>query len=718
MNLTEALRVALPEIPARTLAQRPPRLHPEAVFREHILDGKPMVRVFVPGEQGLYTFPREDWRLIYLFDGRRSYEEIAELHCEQFGILYTPEQVRELADDLESINFWYKTPQEKNIAWLQKSSAERRKIVKQRKTKWGDLSVILFPAMNPDRFLTWLHRHLWFVYTWWFTLLTVVAFSVMAGIFITHWSEIARDTLLFYNFKAKTLADIAQFWLLATVVMCIHEIGHGLTTKHYGARVMAMGFALIYLTPAFYTDTSEGEVKGDRYQRLMITVSGVWVEMMICTVATIVWWGTAPGTAVHDFAYLVILITGIAVILINWNPLMKLDGYYILTELLGIVDLKEVSTVFVSAWVKKYIWRLPVDVPYVPKKRRLGYAVYGILSGFYSYTVLYFFASFIGNIFRNFSPEWGFIPELVTALLIFRGRIQTLSNFMKFLYLDKKDRVRAWFTPRRTISTAAVALLLFLLPVFHESTQGRFVLEASNRAVVRALTPGTVTDVLADEGQPVTAGALLMQLSNLPLQSQLSRSVADYELASARATSAALHYADFGAAVQDRDRFAQQARNLTAEAHSLELRSPISGVVVTPRVADQLGSYVVAGTELVEVDDVGTLRARIYVSEHEMYKLRVGTPARLVVDGSVKSWKAQATAIAPLSSAIAPGLMDMSKYSGMSTPNFYVVDLLVANSQNELKPGMIGTARVYGARRSLGGLIWREVANFAGRKIW
>ncbi len=718
MNLTQALKVALPEIPARTVSQRYPRLHPEIVFREHILDGKPMVRVVVPGEQGLYTFTRDDWHVIQLFDGVRSYEEISDVNCEQHNILYTPEQVRDLASDLESVNFWYKTQQEKNIAWLQKSAAERRKTAKQGKTKWGDLSVILFPAMNPDPFLTWLHKRLWFIYTWWFTLLTLGAFAVMTGIFVTHWGQIAHDTLLFYNFKAKTLADIAQFWLLATVVMCIHEIGHGLTTKHYGARVMAMGFALIYLTPAFYTDTSEGEVKGDRYQRLMITVSGVWVEMMICTAATIVWWGTASGTTVHDFAYLVILITGIAVILINWNPLMKLDGYYILTELLGAVDLKEVSTMFVSAWVKKNIWRLPVEVPYVPRKRRVGYAIYALLSGLYSYTVLYVFARFIGNIFRNFSSDWSFIPELVTAGLIFRGRLRTLSNFMKFVYLDKKDRIHAWFTTRRTLVLSGCAVLILLLPVFHESAQGRFVLEAKERAVVRALVGGTVTEVHVVEGQNVAAGFPLLQMRNLPLQSQLARATAEYQLGSSRAANAMLHYADFGMAAQDRDRLAEQTKNLTGEAAGLGLRSPISGVVVTPRVADQMGSYVVPGNELVEIADVSALRARIYVSEHDMYKLRLGANGRLMVDGGLAVWSAQVTAIAPLSAGISPGLIDLSKYAGMSAPNFYVVDLIVANPVNELKPGMVGTARVYGVRRSLAGLMGREIANFFGRKFW
>lgn len=716
MNLTRALDVALPDIPARTLAQRYFRLHPKIVFREHILDGKPTVRAIVPGAQGLYTFSKEDWHVIELFDGQRSYEEISKLNCQKHGILYTPEQVQDLADYLESINFWYKTQQEKNIAWLQKSASERRKLVK--KSRWGDLSNILFPAVNPDPFLDWLHKRLWFIYTWWFTVLTLAAFCVMFGIFIIHWGEIGRDTLLFYNFKSKTILDIIQFWLLATLVMGIHEIGHGLTTKHYDGHVNSMGFALIYLTPAFYTDTSWGEVLGDSYQRTMITVSGVWVELMICTVATIFWWGTPPGTAVHDFAYLLILITGIAVILINWNPLLKLDGYYILTEALGIVDLKEDATAFVSAWVKRNIWGLPVEVPYVPKKRRAGFAVYATLSGLYSYSVLYVFARFIGNVFRNFSSEWSFVPELVTAGFIFRSRLRTLFNFMKFVYLDKKDRIHAWFTASRSFVIAILALVILLAPVLHESTRGRFVLEAKNRAIVRAVVPGTVTAVDAEEGQQVTAGSLLVQLRNLSLQSQLARVASDHEMARARATSAMLRYGDFGTAMQERNRLAEQEHNLTAQAQNLTLRSPIAGVVITPRMSDRVGSYVVAGTELVELADVSTLRARIYVSEHDMYKLQVGAPARLLMDGSFKLWNARTTAVAPLSSSIAPGLLDLSKYAGMSAPNFYVVDLLVSNAQNELKPGMRGNARIYSARTSLAGLMWREVANFFGRKVW
>jgi putative peptide zinc metalloprotease protein len=717
MNITEALNEVLPEIPARMISQRYPRLHPSVVFKQHVVDGQAVVRAFVPGVEALFNFTPQIWQFAQLFDGQRSYEEISDLYFQETGIPYTAPEVRDLADNLESIEFWYKTPLEKNIALMQKTAEERRKLFKQ-KRKWGDLSTIPFPAVNPDRFLGWLHERIGFVYTWWFTLLTLTAFAFMAGIFVTHWSEIGRDTLQFYNFGDKTWWDIAAFWLLASVVMALHEIGHGLTCKHYGGGVAAMGFLLIYLSPCFFTDTTEGMVTGDRHQRLMITVAGVWTELMICAVATPLWWGTPPGTAVHDFAYTIILITGIGVVLINWNPLMKLDGYHMLCEILGIIDLKETSTLYISCWVRRYVWRLPVEVPYVPKRRRLGFAVYAILSGMYSYTVLYVVARFVGNAFRNFNPEWSFIPELGTAVLIFRSRIRTLVNFMKFVYLDKKDRVRAWFTPRRSTVLAGIVIALALAPIWHETGDGRFVLEASNRAVVRNLVPGTVTKVYADEGQSITAGAPLIQMHNVALESKLARSQADYEVANARAATALLHYADLGGATGDRDRLARQTEQLSSEVAKLDLTSPISGVVLTPRVGDRLGTYLVEGTELVEVADVNTLRARVYLSEHDMYKLRPNSYARLQIDGMFGLREARVIAVAPESAQIPPGLIDLTKYKGLRPPNFYVADLLLANPRGDLRSGMIGNARFYGKRSSLARLAWKSVTDFVGRKIW
>jgi len=716
MNITQALNVALPELPAKLISERPPRVHPDVVFREHFEEGKREVRAFVPGVDALFTFPPDTWQLIQLFNGQRSFAEIADLYSAQTGVQYSEETVRDFAADIDAMNFWHQTTQEKNIKLMQKNANERRRL--QKKTNWGDLSEIKFPAVNPDRFLTSLYRRISFMYAPWCVALTLLAFALTAGIFITHWSEVGRDTLEFYNFADKSWFDVAAFWIIGSVLLCIHEIGHGLTCKHYGAPVPAMGFLLIYLAPAFYTDTTAGEVKADRFQRLMIAVSGVYAELVICALVTPVWWGTPPNTPLHDFAYTIILFTGIAVVLINWNPLMKLDGYYIMCDLLGIADLKEASTLYLSSWVKRNLWRLPVDVPYVPPRRRPGYVIYAILSGLYSYTVLYVFASFIGNIARNFSADWGFLFEYGTAYLIFRGRLRTFWNFMKFVYLDKKDRIAAWFNPTRKLILSAVAMVLMFLPLWHETAVGRFVLEPGKVATIRALVPGTVARVYADEGQQVQAGAPILQMTNLRLDAKVAGSQADLAMATEKANSEFLHYADFGPAATDRDRLSQQARQFGSEAASLAVDTPISGVVLTPRLSDKLGASVPEGAELAEIGELTQLRARIYVSEFDMYKFRADSPARLQVDGMMHKQNARTVRIAPLSSDIAPGLLDLSKYKGQNPPKFYVFDLLVDNPEGTMRPGMTGTARLYGARRSLAGLAGRTVWEFLGRKIW
>lgn len=717
MNITQALNVALPELPTRLVSQRYPRVHPDVVFKAHIEEGKHVVRAYVPGVDSMYTFPSDTWKLIELFDGKRSYSEVAELYSRQTGIEYSEDALRDLAAEIDAMDFWYKTPLEKNLRLMEKSASERRRL-HNRKSKWGDLSSIAFPAVDPDRFLTWLHGKIGFVFQRWFVVLSLVGLAFSVGIFITHWSEIGRDTLEFYNFGHKSWFDVAAFWIVGALLLCAHETGHGFACKHYGGRVPAMGFLLIYLTPAFYTDTTQGEVLGTRFQRLVITVAGVWTELMICAVATPIWWLTPPGTAIHDFAYFIMLLTGIAVVLINWNPLIKLDGYQILAQIVGIYDLKEASTLYLSSWVKRNIWRLPVEVTYVPRRRRPGYVAYAILSGLYSYSLLFVFARFIGNIARGFSTDWGFLFEYGVAFLIFRGRLRTLWNFMKLVYLDKRDRVRAWFTPKRKLAVAAVGVIFTLLPLWHESASGRFVLEPANRAVVRAVVPGTVTQVYAHEGQRIEAGAPIVQMRNLELDSRLAHSQSELAIASSRATSAMLHYADFGSAERQREHLAREFHEISSEVDQLRVNAPVGGVVVTPRLSDRLGTYATEGTELAQIVDLDHLRARIYISEYEMYKVGPDSAARLHIEGEFKRRWARTVAVEPVSSDIPAGLMDRSKYKGQRPPKFYVFDLVLDNFEGSIKPGMAGTAKVYGRRRSLAGLVFQQVEDSIGGKIW
>jgi hypothetical protein len=127
MNITRALNAALPEIPARAVAQRQPRLDPGFTCKEHLEDGEPVIRVYIPSAGAMYKFPPQNWALIQLFDGMRTCGEVAEIYSSQTGVVYTPEAIREFADELEAAQFWYKTAQEKNCGQRSKSMATSRR---------------------------------------------------------------------------------------------------------------------------------------------------------------------------------------------------------------------------------------------------------------------------------------------------------------------------------------------------------------------------------------------------------------------------------------------------------------------------------------------------------------------------------------------------------------------------------------------------------------
>ncbi len=717
MNLTEVLNSALPDIPALNRGEIRPRKHPKLVGREHIEDGEPIVSAVVSGKPSFYQFSPPEWRLIELCDGTRTCAQLAEAMQEQHGFAATPADVQAMVERLDSADFWYRTPLEENIVLKQRLAEERQQKTKK-KSRYGDVSHLIITAWDPDRYLDRIYPRIKFVYSGWFTALSVVGFAFMLYVFVDRWGEIGQDTLQFYNFKEKGFWDIFEFWWLACFALFIHESAHAFTCKHFGGQVHGMGFNLLYLTPAFYTDATEVFVYGGKWERLVTIFWGAWSELLLCAVATFIWWGTTVGSSAHEIAYKLMLITGLAVLFFNWNPLIKLDGYFLLTEALGISMLKEDSTAYVSAWVKKYVWRLPVEVPYVPRRRRLGYAIYAITSGAYSYSLLFLVANFVGNVARNYSPEWGFLFGLAAGYRIFRSRIQKLVRFMHTVYLDKKERVLSWFSRSRA-SVAGVALAaLLVLPLWRESVKGRFYLEPAHRAILRAKVPGIVAGVYTDEGQSVHAGDPLIVLRNPKLESSAAKASAEYQTSRAHLTQALLTYTDYGSAEQQRRQL--EALNLarSTEVGELQIASPISGRVLSARVRDLMGSNVEEGKEVVEVADLSTMLARIYVPEPDVAKTPAGTPARLLVDPYFRPMNGVVESVAPISSEIAAGLIPPTNYKGIRPPTFYVCVIRVENVDGQLSDGLPGTAQIYGQRRSAARVMWEAVRDFLARKIW
>ena len=714
MNIVEALDVALPELPFQRAQRKLPRVERSLIAREHIEDGSPIVIVLKPKTDGFYRLAPEQWELIQLFDGERSYEKLSELFQEKSGTYCSPEQIREFAELLSDTDLLFKPPGENSLAQVQDLKRQRQKA---KKSRFGDLSEIKIAAWDPDVFLTRLYPYVKFIYTRWFSVFSLAMVGFMTFVFVQRWDEIWNDTLQYYTFTEKGLADLAEFWVLFLFVVFFHESAHGMTCKHYGGGVHSMGFLLMYFMPCFFCDASEAWVYGKKWQRLATMVAGIWIELVMCSFITVVWWATAPGMFIHDFAYKLILITGIGVVLLNINPLVKLDGYFMLTELIGIGDLKERSTAYVSSWVKRNVFRLPVDVDFVPRRRRIIFIVYALLSGAYSYLLLFTVVQIVHNILLKYTPAWAWLPALGLTYLIFKSRIHLLVSFMKTVYLDKRERLRAWLTPPRIAAIAGATVLLLFLPLWPDFIQGRFSLEPVQRAAVRAAVAGTVAEIFADEGQIVSAGVPLVRLRNLDLESQAARVNADYRLANARAIEAQLRYSALGGAEQERQQFAEQNRLMGSELAKLEVVSPISGTVVTPRLHDLEGSYLPQGTLIAEVADLSHMRARVYVPEFAMRDLRVGASVKLHLEAFFTPVMGTVVGVAPAPSEMEAGLMEKQQYKGIRPPQFWVATVAL-NSNGLLREDMAGEAKIYVRRRSIAGFAWRFARDMVGRRVW
>jgi putative peptide zinc metalloprotease protein len=718
MNLAEALDV-LPEITTPTRSNRIFKIDPRLVGREHIEEGAPMFLAHVPGSTNIFRLTPEQWKLTHLFDGQRSYAEIAELFLAETAIQLSAEDIRSFAEMMQDSNFWYQSPQEQNIALMQKLRARRKK---QKKSRAGDVAHIVVAHWDADVLVDIGHRNLQFFYTPWFTALTLVFFAFMGYIFFTHWSQIGADTLEYYTFTDKSAADLAEFWVLFLIMAFFHESAHALTCKHYGGGVHSTGFHLIYLTPAFFVDVTEAWVYANRFQRVVTMLAGIWTELIICAAATVVWWGTPPGGPIHDLAYKIILITGVAVVLMNLNPLIELDGYYILSETLGIDEIKPRATALVSGWVQKHIFRLPVEVTYVRPRLRWFFVPYAILSGVYSYLLLYAAARFVGNVFRHYSPEWAFLPTIMVAVLIFKSRLLKLGKFMRTVYTAKRDLLLR--SPLVSSTPARIALLTILLvallgiPYLPSTVSARFILEPAQRAVVRAEVSGTVVEVLVHEGQKVDRDSPLLRLRNLDLESQQALMEADLQLSRSRNTDAHMHYAGTGGMEQEFQRDRQKSQLLEKELTQLQLRSPIAGSVVSSRPADLLGSHLNAGATAVEIADLSSLRARLYVPESEMRDVRSGQAVTVRMDSCFRSISGVVGEIALASSEIEPGLEPKSEYKGLLAPRYYAVMVQEPNFEGNLMYGMTGTAKIYTVRRSIVGVVWKAASDFVRRKLW
>lgn len=484
------------------------RVRPDLTAERHRYQGRVYWVIKEPVSLTYFRFQEEEYAILRMLDGRTSLDELKDRFEEEFP----PQKI-----GVEELQQFIVTLHQRGLV-LTDAPGQGRQLRKRRgERKWeeflGKVTNILslrFRGIDPERLLTWLHVRL----RWMYSTPAVIFCGLLA------LSALTLVTVQFAEFQAK-LPSFHQFfslhnavWIAITlgVTKVIHEFGHGLTCKHYGGECHEMGVMLLVMTPCLYCNVSDSWMLPNKWQRAMIGAGGMYVEVIIASICTFVWWFSEPGL-VHQLALSTMFVCSVSTIVFNGNPLLRYDGYYILSDILEIPNLRQKAGEILNRKLGQWCLGLkPPDNPFLPERNQTLFAIYSIAAVIYSWVVLFSILWFLQRIAEPYGLQSIGRTVAVFAMWgMFGAPLWKLFKYFKVPgRLEQVKKVRL-FATLAVVSGVVAAFFLVPLPNRVFCT---LQIEPHKAESVRVLVPGTVEEVLVKPGDHVEKGDVLIRLSN------------------------------------------------------------------------------------------------------------------------------------------------------------------------------------------------------------
>jgi putative peptide zinc metalloprotease protein len=403
------------------------------------------------------------------------------------------------------------------LGLLEAAGGQPRPRPAQSKSFRGNPLYIRLKAFDPDRLLDRLADPVRFCFTAGFVGLAAAVILLGLVVSITNGPEIARDLLALYRLEMVLVA-----WLTIFAVTALHEFAHGLTCKRFGGHVHEMGFLLIYFQLAFYCNVSDAWLFPEKSKRLWVTFAGPYFELFLWALATLTWRATEPAAWLNSVALVVVATSGVK-LFFNLNPLIKLDGYYLLSDALGIPNLRARAFGYLRGRLTR-LWTSPAPRPEeaTPREQQI-YLTYGLLAGGYSAWLLGWVAWMV----------WGWLTERYqgTGAIIYAGLLGlAFENSLK--RWTARPTLRGWrertnarwrslSRPVRVLLLLGLSLAVLFLVPWELTVSGEFSVAPRHNADVRAEVVGIIAEVYVDEGQRVAAGELVARLADRDYRAEL-----------------------------------------------------------------------------------------------------------------------------------------------------------------------------------------------------
>jgi len=489
---------------------------------------------------------------------------------------------------------------------------ERYKKTRRRQTRATLLQIMFMriPLLNPDRFLVATLPYL----RWLIGPIGALLWMAVVGLGVKAVVE-NFPALLQQSEGLLTPASLPLLYLSMVVLKTIHEFGHAYFCRRFGGEVHVMGVMLLVFTPVPYMDATSSWGFRSRWQRILVGAAGMIVEMFVAAIAVLVWARTGPGV-VHNLAYNLIFIASVSTLIFNLNPLLRFDGYYILSDLLDIPNLYQKSFQHLRHLIERYLLGVAKsESPSNSLREKFWLSVYGVGSAIYRVIVF-------GGILLFVADRFLFLGILMAVVCLISWVVVPTAKLIHYLATSSKlERCR----PR---AIAVSCLIIFGLLAFlqfvplpsHFRAPG--VLLARERASVSALAAGRVETLLAQPGHAVKAGQPLAQLENRQLDLMLANARAQYDETLGRWRAAlSLDSASLEPLRRRLDSTQKMIEQLEADHQNLLVRAPFDGVWVLPRHEEMKGRWIPKGSSLGLLIKPGAFEFSATVKQEEVDRL-------------------------------------------------------------------------------------------------
>jgi putative peptide zinc metalloprotease protein len=722
--------------------QLPMRVRPDLSAQQQRYLGQVYWVVKEPVGLHYFRFQEEEYAILRMLDGQTSLDEIKI----EFEKLFPPQKIT-----VEELGHFIGMLHGNGLVIAsvagQGEQLRKRRGEKRRKELMASATNILalrFKGIDPDRLLNWLYPKM----SWFYSVPARIVCAILA------LSALVLVTVQFGTFQSK-LPTFHQFfqaqnwiYLGATlaVTKVIHEFGHGLTCKHFGGECHEMGVMFLVLTPCLYCNVSDSWMLPNKWHRAWIGAAGMYVEIVIASICTFLWWFSEPGL-LHQLCLSTMFVCSVSTVMFNANPLLRYDGYYILADLMEIPNLRQKASNILNR--KLGAWCLGLeepDDPFLPQRNQLFFATYTVASAIYRWVILFGIIWFLYKVFEPYGLK--VVSQTLAVVSIVSLVAMPLYKMGKFFYvpgrLDKVKKKNVNIT-LALLSVAGAFILFCPLPYRVVCT-----LELKPRGAdpVYAKVAGILEEIDVVPGQQVKTGDKLGRLSNIDLQLQIRdlqlqiaknesrKSVLQFEAFTLKSQTAGLELPEV---IKALDSLRKQLKEKREDEQRLQLVAPSDGTVLPPPEVPappdthgelpkwagspldkkNLGAYLAGDSRLYcQIGDPRQWEAHLAIDQDDVDFVRADQYVAIKLDElPYQTFYTKIAVIGPemkvtsrqISSKYGGGLESKSEEGGTERPMNTTYQALaeIDDPSGHLVQGLRGTAKISTAWQPLGQRAWR-----------